>query len=139
MHRRMVLLVSVIVASLLLSTSVAAAPATSSAPGYHLVRLGETLSSIGRLYGVSSWAIARANNLADPNKIYAGRWLYIPRSGYPYPYPQPYGRYHTVKFGETMLSIGRWYGISPWVIASANGIYNLNRIYAGQRLLIPYR
>jgi putative chitinase len=135
----MVLLVSVIVVSLLLSFPVAAAPAAWSAPGYHLVRLGETLSSIGRLYGVSPWAIARANNLADPNKIYAGRWLYIPRSGYPYPYPQPYGRYHTVRLGETMLSISRWYGVSPWVIASANGIYNLNRIYAGQRLLIPYR
>jgi hypothetical protein len=36
-----------------------------------------------------------------------------------------------------MLSIGRLYGVSPWVIASANGIYNLNWIYVGQRLVIP--
>jgi hypothetical protein len=27
--------------------------------------------------------------------------------------------------------------VNPWRIASANGIYNLNRIYAGQRLCIP--
>jgi hypothetical protein len=29
------------------------------------------------------------------------------------------------------------YGISPWHIARANGIYNLNYIWAGQRLFIP--
>jgi len=131
----MIVLVSVILASLLLSTSVAAAPATWSAPGYHLVRAGQTLYSIARSYGVSPWAIASANHLADPNRIYAGQWLYIPS----YSYWQPSGRYHWVRAGETMLSISRLYGVSPWVIASANGIYNLNRIYAGQRLVIPYR
>jgi len=36
-----------------------------------------------------------------------------------------------------MLGIGRLYGMNPWVIASANGLYNLNCIYAGQRLVIP--
>jgi spore germination protein len=131
----MIVLVSAILASLLLSTSVAAAPATWSAPGYHLVRAGQTLYSIGRLYGVSPWAIASANHLADASKIYAGQWLYIPSYGY----SPRYGRYHWVRAGETMLSISRLYGVSPWVIASANGIYNLNRIYAGQRLVIPYR
>ena len=135
MRRAMIVFVSVVVASLVLSTSVAAAPATVSAPGYHLVRVGQTLYSIGRLYGVSPWAIASANHLADPNKIHAGQWLYIPSYNY---WPRP-GRYHWVKAGETMLSISRLYGVSPWVIASANGIYNLNRIYAGQRLVIPYR
>lgn len=134
MRRGMILLVTVIVASLLLSTSASAAPATWSAPGYHLVRLGETLSSIGRLYGVSPWAIASANHLSNPNKIYAGQWLYIPGHA---PAPKP-GRYHIVKAGETMLSIARWYGVNVWVIASANGIYNLNRIYVGQKLLIPH-
>jgi len=134
MRRGMIVLVTVLVASLLLSTSVAAAPAAWSAPGYHQVRLGETLSSIGRLYGVSAWSIAAANGLSDANKINAGQWLYIPHSRY---YP-PVRYYHVVRAGETLHSIGRWYGLNPWVIASANGIYNLNYIYAGQRLVIPY-
>jgi LysM repeat protein len=158
MRRRMMVLVGVVMASLLVSTSVAAAPAVAapaalSAPGYHMVRVGETLSSIGRLYGVSAWAIASANHLRNPNHIYAGQWLQIPRGSYAppggwYPYPPSGGccaggypaggRFHWVKHGETMLSIGRLYGMSPWVIASANGIYNLNCIYAGQRLVIPY-
>ncbi len=157
MRRRMLVLVGVVVASLLVSTSVAAAPAVAAptagyAPGYHMVRAGETLSSIGRYYGVSAWAIASANHLRNPNHIYAGQWLYIPRGPYAppggvHPYPPPGGccgggypaggRFHWVRHGETLLSIGRLYGMNPWVIASANGIYNLNCIYAGQRLVIP--
>jgi LysM repeat protein len=158
MRRRMMVLVGVVVASLLVSTSVAAAPAVApptagSAPGYHVVRPGQTLSSIGRMYGVSAWAIASANHLRDPNCIYAGQWLQIPRGGPGYPgypghpggagypgYPGGHpggGRFHVVRHGETMLGIGRLYRMNPWVIASANGLYNLNCIYAGQRLVIP--
>jgi LysM repeat protein len=152
MRRRMMVLVGIVVASLLVSTSAAAAPAAAApvwgAPGYHVVRAGETLSSIARWYGVSAWAIASANHLHNPNRIYAGQWLHIPRGYYPPPgghpgsYPPPGGywggRFHVVRYGETMLSIGRLYGMNPWVIASANGIYNLNRICAGQRLVIPH-
>jgi LysM repeat protein len=45
--------------------------------------------------------------------------------------------YHFVSRGETLTSIAYHYGVSPWAIASANKIYNLNRIYVGQRLYIP--
>ena len=124
------------------------APPPPPPPGacarYHVVRAGETLSSIGRLYGVSAWAIASANHLANPNRIYAGQYLCIPRGGTGYPPPPPppppaCGQYHIVARGQTLYSIGRLYGVSPWVIASANGIYNVNRIYVGQRLFIPCR
>ena len=46
-------------------------------------------------------------------------------------------RYHVVRAGETLFSIGRRYGVSPWAIASANHLYDANRIYAGQCLYIP--
>jgi LysM repeat protein len=45
--------------------------------------------------------------------------------------------YHTVMPGETLFSIGRHYGVSPWAIASYNGIVNPNYIRAGQVLAIP--
>lgn len=44
---------------------------------------------------------------------------------------------HIVRYGETLFSIGRWYGVNPWSIAHANGLVNPNHIYAGQRLHIP--
>lgn len=44
----------------------------------HIVQSGETLYSIARRYGTTYWAIAMANNLANPNVIYAGQRLVIP-------------------------------------------------------------
>jgi putative chitinase len=45
--------------------------------------------------------------------------------------------WHIVKSGETLFAIGRYYHVSPWDIAKANNLLNPNRIYVGQRLLIP--
>jgi LysM repeat protein len=44
----------------------------------HVVQAGQTLYSIARHYGTTYWAIAMANNLANPNVIYAGQRLVIP-------------------------------------------------------------
>ena len=149
MRRTILVLVSVVAAMLLVVTPALAAPAPQpasappawGAPGYHVVRPGETVFSIGRLYGVNPWTISAANGLPNANRIYAGQRLYIPGGrGYPPPYgSHPYGSYYCVRLGDTLHSIGRAYGVSPWSIASANGIYDLNRIYAGQRLVIPRR
>jgi LysM repeat protein len=49
-------------------------PATKT----HVVQRGETLYSIARRYGTTYWAIAMANNLPNPNVIYAGQRLVIP-------------------------------------------------------------
>ena len=121
--------------SLMVVTSVAAAPAVYG-PTWHRVVRGETLFSIGRLYNVSPWAIASANQLANPNRIYAGQWLYIP-AGPPYYQPRWCGSYYTVRHGDTLLRIGRAYGVSAWSIARANRIHNMNYIWVGQRLFIP--
>lgn len=45
--------------------------------------------------------------------------------------------YHTVLPGETLYCIGRGYGVSPWSIASYNGIASPNVIYPGAVLAIP--
>ena len=47
------------------------------------------------------------------------------------------GFYHTVRYGETLSSIGWRYGVNPYAIARANGLHNPNYIYAGQVLHIP--
>ncbi len=119
------------------AATASAAPADLRYPTWHAVRFGETLFSIGRLYGVDPWSISAANRLSDPNKIYAGQYLYIP-AGSSYPTPGC-GTSYVVRAGDTLASIGRAYGVSPWGIAAANGIYNLNTIYIGQRLFIPCR
>jgi len=133
--RALLITLFVLALSLMVVTPVAAASPTYE-PTWHWVVRGETLFSIGRLYNVSPWAIASANQLANPNRIYVGQRLYIP-AGPPYYPPRWCGSTYTVQRGDTLFRIGRAYGVSAWSIARANRIYNMNYIWAGQRLFIP--
>lgn len=128
--RKMTIILAAVLILVLLTATVSYASPPAYGPVYHCVRYGETLSSIGRLYGINPYAIAQANGISNPNRIYAGQWLLIPTCCAP-------SRVHVVAYGETLLSISRLYGVSAWSIAQANGIWNLNCIYAGQRLVIP--
>ena len=61
----------------------ATAPSTRAKPSparSHTVRAGEHLTGIARAYGTTIAAIAAANRLADPSRIYAGQRLTIPGS-----------------------------------------------------------
>lgn len=53
--------------------------AASATTAEHVVEKGETLAVIARKYGVSVDAIAKANNLANPNEIKVGQKLTIPK------------------------------------------------------------
>lgn len=44
---------------------------------------------------------------------------------------------HIVQWGENLTWIAARYGVSIQAIVNANGLTNANRIYAGQRLIIP--
>lgn len=47
------------------------------------------------------------------------------------------GATHTVASGETLFSLGRKYGVSPFAIADANGLPNDAQLATGQRVRIP--
>ena len=127
------LIAAVVIAVVALSF---AAPAFASGGTVHVVGWGETLYSIGLWYGVSPWAIARANGLANPNYIQYGQRLTIPTGYCPGPGPV-YGGWYRVRYGDTLYSIAWRHGVNVWTLARVNGIYNLNYIYAGQVLRIP--
>lgn len=96
---------------------------------WHIVKWGENLTQIARMYGVTVEEIMTANGLTNPNLIYAGQKLLIPSSA----------TYitHIVQPGETLSSIAWMYGVNYWDIAALNGLANPNLIYVGQVLLIP--
>ncbi len=55
---------------------------------YYTVQWGDTLSSIAARHGTTTQAIMSANNIVNPNYIYAGMILYIP-CGHKPPAPPP--------------------------------------------------
>lgn len=142
----------VAVLMVLLMFLVAARPAQAQATGvYHIVQRGEYLSVIAQRYGTTVQAILTANpSITNPNLIFAGQTIFVPFGTQPVP-PTPVPppptpvppvtpacRWnHLVVPGDTMLKIGRLYGVDPFVIARANNIFNLNLIYAGTTLCIP--
>ncbi len=111
----------------------------------HVVKLGETLYSIARYYGVSVNALAAANGISNPNFIYSGQQLRIPGCGGT-GQPDTPGKptdpgkpnqgcsTHVVKPGETLFGIAYAYGDSVAGLAQRNGIANPNLVWAGQRL-----
>ncbi len=127
----------------------AARPAQAQGTGvYHIVQAGEYLSLIAQRYGTSTQAILAANpQITNWNIIYTGQTIFVPFGIPPSPVPPPPPppqpvppacRWsHWVAPGQTMLQISRMYGVDAWAIARANGIFNLNLIYAGTTLCIP--
>ncbi len=139
MRRLKWIVLFVVMLSLVVAPTAFAAPASQYGQcGYwYPVRWGDTLSSIARYTGVSASAIAQANGLRNPNYVYAGQALWIPCQTPPPPPPPQCGYWYTVRWGDTLNLISYRTGVNIWAIAQANGIYNINRVYAGQALWIP--
>jgi LysM repeat protein len=139
-------------------------PPPTTAPIYHIVEAGQTLTSIADQYGTSLNEISEWNNITNPNHILLGQRLIVKyaaapdsaavagptivdsppaeastestSAGDPPPLLETYS-IHIVQDGERLASIARDYGISWTTIARANSITNPNTIYAGQELKIP--
>jgi len=109
----------------------------------HIVKRGETLTGIARLYGRTVQEIMAANGITKPDYIREGQILKIPNctsplpGRTPVPGGSPIGCKHIVKLGETLSSIGRLYGQTVAALMAANGIANPDFIRAGQVLNIP--
>lgn len=128
-HRFLTLLLSLVF--LLLATTF---PAQAQESYTYVVQQGDTLAKIAARYGTSWYDIAVANNISNPNRIYAGQVLVIPAY---VTYTRPAQSY-TVRQGDTATSIATHFGITVTQLVETNnleagGAY----IYAGQVLVIP--
>lgn len=119
----------------------------------HVVRRGDTLSEIARLYGVSVSSIRAANRHVSPRRLRIGQSLVIPRAGR---VPQlasrasrrsssrrhtspvrPEGSYITyrVQSGDTLWAIARRYDVSARDLMRWNGL-RTSRIYPGDEVRV---
>ena len=119
------------------------------------VEQGMTLYSISRANGLTVAQLAAANNIDPPYTVSTGRVLRIPgvaqaRAPKPSFAPQEEQDYasdepvkkasggrHTVAGGETLFSLGRKYGVSPYAIADLNGLSRDQPLSVGQSLRVP--
>jgi LysM repeat protein len=49
----------------------------------YTIQKGDTLSALAKRFNTTVEALARTNNIKDPDKIYAGKTLSVPSSGVP--------------------------------------------------------
>lgn len=89
----------------------------------HIVKKGDTLTTIANLYGTSVEELMRLNNLKS-DKIFVGQALKLPAVSY------------TVVPGDTLFSISLRFGSSIDSIKAANKLTS-NVIFVGQSIVVP--
>lgn len=117
------------------------------------VEQGMTLYSISKANGLTVAQLAAANGIKPPYTVSVGRVLRIPgvaqarapKPAYPDqeqlasngPVTKAGGGTHTVTGGETLFSLGRKFGVSPYAIADLNGLPHDTSLSIGQSLRLP--
>jgi LysM repeat protein len=122
-----------------LSWMTAASPSTEKGTT-HVVQKGDTVWAIAKKYGVKPEEIVDANQLDQPNAIFPGKVLVIPRASSSSQATTPAGDgggKHIVQKGESIWAIARMHGVSLEAIINANGLKKPYLIHPGQQLLIP--
>lgn len=94
----------------------------------HVVRRGETLSRIARMYGVPVDSLREANGLTS-DVIKPGQKLVVPGA-------EPL-RTHVVKEGESFWQIARQYGVPLAALLDANRELDPGHLMIGEEIRIP--
>ena len=99
------------------------------------VQAGDTLWGISKIYGVTIRDLVEWNGIRDPNLIRVGQVLCI---------KDPAGAskgdiLYRIRPGDTLSEIAQRYGVRMGDIVKLNGIQDPDKIYAGDKLLIPRR
>lgn len=109
-------------------------------PGVHVVRRGETLTSVAHRYGIRVRDIAAWNDLRSRDLIYPGQKIIVSLDATAKPPPVVSSGetfVHVVNRGETVSAIAARYGASCSAVLRTNGLSSRDRIYPGQKLKIP--
>ncbi|OPJ56476.1 LysM peptidoglycan-binding domain-containing protein [Alkalithermobacter paradoxus] len=94
----------------------------------HVVKPGDSIYSIARMYNVSPAKIIRDNELTNPNNLVVGQTIVVLDDN----------KRHVIKLGESLYMIARKYGVSIDDILSLNPeIKSQSLIYPGQVIRIP--
>ena len=111
-------------------------PTPAPTPATHVVRPGETLTGISKLYDVPVAVIVELNDIPDPDNLVVGQRLRLPE-GTEVPQQEDAPAPYVVKLGDTLSIIAVEYGVSINDLMAANDLSDPDSIFAGQELRIP--
>ncbi|MGV8980517.1 glycosyl hydrolase family 18 protein [Clostridium sp.] len=94
----------------------------------HVVKSGQSLYEISKLYGVSYDKIASDNELTNPNDLVVGQTIVILEGT----------RSHKILSGQSLYMIAKMYGVTVSELLTANPkLKNAPFIYPGEIIIIP--
>ena len=104
----------------------------------HIVKRGDTLTSISRQYSVDKKIIIDINKIQNENNIYVGQIIKIIHNNSINSESEITNEnyYHKILEGETLTQISLKYGISIDTLMKLNNIDNINSINVGTNLLV---
>ena len=103
----------------------------------HIVKSGDTLSSISKLYSINKDLIIKLNKLKDENYIFVGQNLIISESTENLTKQSDLiNNYHIVQTGENLTEISNKYNLKVSDLIEINNLNNPDSIKVGQKLKI---
>ncbi len=124
--------------SVLLLALIWMAPSAFAEPTVYTVRPGDTISDIAERFGMDEDALARANQMANPDLLQIGQKLRVePGSSTTAGSTTPSGLRYVVQPGDNVSTIADRYGVSVRAIVRANGLLDADRVRDGDVLIVP--
>ena len=103
----------------------------------HIVKSGDTISSISKLYSINKNLIIKLNNLKDENYIFVGQNLIISESiKNNTQQTDLVDQYHIVQIGENLTDISNKYKLNLGYLIEINNLKNPDSIKVGDKLLL---
>ena len=103
----------------------------------HIVKSGDTITSISKLYSINKDLIIKLNNLKDENYIFVGQNLIIYESTKNSTKQSDLiNNYHIVRTGENLTEISIKYNSNLEYLIEINNLKNPDSIKVGQKLLL---
>ena len=103
----------------------------------HIVKIGDTISSISKFYSINKNSIIKLNNLKDENYIFVGQNLIISESiKNNTQQTHLIDQYHIVQIGENLTDISNKYKLNLGYLIEINNLKNPDSIKVGDKLLL---
>ena len=103
----------------------------------HIVKIGDTISSISKFYSINKESIIQLNNLRDENYIFVGQNLIISESEEnPTKKSDLINNFHIVQIGENLTEIANKHKLNLEYLIEINNLKNPDSIKVGQKLLL---